>query len=615
MADVYLSYGLRDRDLARAIAEILKSHRLTVASSDRDVFTGEELVQKLEEALCTIVIASPSSLKQPHVMHEAITALELGKLVLLATDDLDRKKIPTRLQKVEILSAAAFEDFAKDLGAVRQYPLKAPVSAPAPRERTFHIGGAAPADEAPPAIGGGVFAPQGAEDDGDDRDALYRERMAADDVPITVGGRAPSPLESPLNERLSLDRLASWTAARTAAANADVVTAARPVRPVAPPPPVEPAEPAPVAMAPPPRSTYSEPSASIPDAAAPRKRKALRDMLPSKSGGSTSLIDYALPAAFILVSGYALVATSLGRDILDKISSLLGWKHEAFSFLGLLSSQKSPATPPADTVDCSVFAPPAAPAGTTVMVQVFLHVPAHAERAAFMASMMDQSAVLKGVKTLEIAVPRGAEVTVSLSGVDLEIDEPQQTVVWRGEPTFCQFVVRLPDGCDGKSFHPVVRIAVAGGLVGRIAFRLAADPAVATPQSSPQGESARRYAHAFLSYASADRREVLKRAQVLEAAGVSFFQDSLKLDPGARWQKEIYRNIDKCDLFLLFWSRAAKSSEWVVKEAEYALRRQVRNGSLPDIVPVILETPPPLPPEGLSEIHFDDRVHHLISIN
>ena len=136
---------------------------------------------------------------------------------------------------------------------------------------------------------------------------------------------------------------------------------------------------------------------------------------------------------------------------------------------------------------------------------------------------------------------------------------------------------------------------------------------VQRPQSAPKGEMAGRYNQAFLSNASPDRKEVLKRAQVLSAAGISFFHDVLSLDPGARWEQEIYKAIDGCDLFLLFWSRAAKESEWVIKEAEYALRCQ-GEGNTPDIVPVILETPPPLPPPpSLAGIHFNDRIHYLIS--
>jgi TIR domain len=114
-------------------------------------------------------------------------------------------------------------------------------------------------------------------------------------------------------------------------------------------------------------------------------------------------------------------------------------------------------------------------------------------------------------------------------------------------------------------------------------------------------------------YASKDREEVLKRVQMLEILRTKFFQDILSLDPGDRWEKKLYENIDRCDLFLLFWSQAAKDSQWVLKEAEYALAHQQKNpGSEPDLVPVVLEQNV-LPPPSLSAFHFNDRISYLIS--
>ena len=88
-----------------------------------------------------------------------------------------------------------------------------------------------------------------------------------------------------------------------------------------------------------------------------------------------------------------------------------------------------------------------------------------------------------------------------------------------------------------------------------------------------------------------------------------------ELSPGERWQKELYRHIDECDLFLLFWSQAAKDSKWVIKEAEYALARQTGDeAGEPDIIPVPLQGPPPvLPPDSLKDIHFDDRIQYFIA--
>jgi hypothetical protein len=58
-----------------------------------------------------------------------------------------------------------------------------------------------------------------------------------------------------------------------------------------------------------------------------------------------------------------------------------------------------------------------------------------------------------------------------------------------------------------------------------------------------RGDSAKQYRKAFLSYATADRAEVLKRAQALKAAHIEFFQDLLHLEPGERWQRRLFEEI------------------------------------------------------------------------
>jgi energy-coupling factor transporter ATP-binding protein EcfA2 len=266
-----------------------------------------------------------------------------------------------------------------------------------------------------------------------------------------------------------------------------------------------------------------------------------------------------------------------------------------------------------DIVDCSVFGPPAAPPGATVLIQVFLHLASQAERANFLATAMDATAKLKGTRALDVSVKRGARVDIVLATLGLSVDEPVQSVVWRGEPTYCQFLVTIPAGTNGQSFFAIVRVSVDGKLIGPIKFRLSSDESASRPTSEPLGNHANSYKYAFVSYAAKDRMEVLKRVQMLEVMKTKFFQDILSLDPGDRWEKKLYENIDHCDLFLLFWSQAAKSSDWVIKEAEYALKRQQLDPQRePDFVPVVLEQNV-LPPPSLSAFHFNDRIGYLVS--
>ena len=133
-------------------------------------------------------------------------------------------------------------------------------------------------------------------------------------------------------------------------------------------------------------------------------------------------------------------------------------------------------------------------------------------------------------------------------------------------------------------------------------------------EPQPRGDVARNYRKAFISYASEDRTEVLKGVQTLNALRVAFFQDVLDLEPGQRWEKALYQQIEGSDLFLLFWSSAARRSSWVGKEIVYALECQKRDPQgAPDIVPVIVKGPPPPPPPAeLAELHFNDRLIYFM---
>ena len=82
-----------------------------------------------------------------------------------------------------------------------------------------------------------------------------------------------------------------------------------------------------------------------------------------------------------------------------------------------------------------------------------------------------------------------------------------------------------------------------------------------------------------------------------------------------RWEKALYKNINNSDLFLLFWSNAAKSSKWVMEEVKYAIGLKEGNDMLPpDIIPIIIEGPPPVSPPGeLSHLHFNDHLIYFMA--
>jgi hypothetical protein len=278
-----------------------------------------------------------------------------------------------------------------------------------------------------------------------------------------------------------------------------------------------------------------------------------------------------------------------------------------------------PEPPPAirDEVDVSAFAPDRVRAGESALVQVYLHLIDQAEAVADRASAADVEARLRGQTTLGLELARGTRVDVMLDGGGLAVDEPIQPLIWRGRPCAVQFVVKA--GADAAAGRAVLtaRALVDGVPLGRLSFSMAVAPAedAAPAQVDLRGEAARRYTRAFLSYSSPDRPQVVKTAQTLRATGIAYFQDILSIEPGAAWRERLFAEIDRCDLFLLFWSSAAAGSDWVRREAEYALaRRRASSDASPDIRPIVLEGPPvPPPPPSLAELHFNDMLRYVVA--
>jgi hypothetical protein len=269
-----------------------------------------------------------------------------------------------------------------------------------------------------------------------------------------------------------------------------------------------------------------------------------------------------------------------------------------------------PTAPQADIVDISVFGPESLRAGSQCLVQVYLHLLDQAAAVLALAKEFNPEATRRGVKTLATEIARGTPIVVILEGHGLSVDHGKQDLVWRGIPDACEFTVAAPAGSAGQSFYPRILVLVNSVPIGSVTFALRVTAVERLAANEIRGERARRYSYAFLSYASPNRAEVLKRVQGLKAARINFFQDLLTLEPGEHWEKRLYEEIDACDLFLLFWSTEAKASPWVMKEVEHALNRQKKSpDQLPHITPVIIEgPPPPSPPEMWRDIHFNDSL-------
>ena len=272
-----------------------------------------------------------------------------------------------------------------------------------------------------------------------------------------------------------------------------------------------------------------------------------------------------------------------------------------------------------DEVSCSVFAPRMVEPGDEMLIQVFAYLPEHSVSVEQMALEADPAAERLGSRPLSEAVTRGERLGFHLSIRGVEIDEPDQEFVWRGEPLAAQFGVFFPEDSRPRNVVGTVIVTKESMPVGHVKFTFR----VMTPGTMKKHNASNPvenvgdfsgYRKAFISYASKDRVQVLPRVQALAAAGIDVFQDFIGLEPGDRWEQGLYKHIDESDVFFLFWSQAARDSKWVLKEAEYARARQAENEeSPPEIIPIIIEGPPPVkPPPELGFLHFNDKYIYLL---
>ena len=304
----------------------------------------------------------------------------------------------------------------------------------------------------------------------------------------------------------------------------------------------------------------------------------------------------------LVTFGTSLRRRKLLSDFVGEEFDEAGGGEESSRTVGVASGEAMSAAPPVaeayveeagaeagdeEEVTSTLYAPSQAAPGDGFLVQVFVHLPEQADSLDELASEADEDAKRRASSKLRKKIRRGTELAFYLHMPGLDVDDPAQACVWDGEPACVQFGVNVPEGCKTGSVIGSVTVSENSVPVGHLKFKFkvaaesAANAAHApTPEPEPAANMV-RYRQAFISYASKDRPEVLKRVQMLNLAKIKFFQDLLTLEPGQTWERLLYEYIDKSDVFFLFWSRAASESEWVRREVEYVKSKTGRGGAGP----------------------------------
>jgi|GEM_PF-423145 len=259
------------------------------------------------------------------------------------------------------------------------------------------------------------------------------------------------------------------------------------------------------------------------------------------------------------------------------------------------SAGSTPAEPAQDVL-ISISAPTTAPPASLFVARFAAYTPEIQESTLkLLGKLAGGDEIYENVRESRWA--HNTRVTVRLIARGLKVDAAEQSFDWRGTRTLLDFTVEVPAEAAFKQTVLRFEVIVAGFDVAPVALPLAIGEGMEERETSTV-EPART---AFASYAHHDKQRVLDRvAAVRIAAGLDVFLDCLSLRPNEKWKPELERRIIDSDLFLLFWSKAAKDSPWVTWEWKTAWEKKPRDRF--QIHPLQYALPPP----ELAELQMDD---------
>lgn len=192
----------------------------------------------------------------------------------------------------------------------------------------------------------------------------------------------------------------------------------------------------------------------------------------------------------------------------------------------------------------------------------------------------------------------------ALTGEHVTITPAQYTFDWNGRENLASFLVQVDADAPRTTlqlcFHVFLGpLQIAFIPLGIIISTLPTD-------TEPRKTEVQAPSSAFASYSSKDAESVSRSLSTLAhwAPTLDIFQDCLDLNPNEVFKPRLEKEIAVREIFLLFWSRNASGSKWVLWEFETARTKKGLNA----ILPMPLEDPAIAPPPpGFEDKHLRDR--------
>lgn len=253
-------------------------------------------------------------------------------------------------------------------------------------------------------------------------------------------------------------------------------------------------------------------------------------------------------------------------------------------------------------VEFGVFSPECIASNSTFCLDVWAYLSSEYSYVLQLTKSLDRTNLL--ARKLGVFVERNALLTIRIEIPELFIQDPFDTVAWNGVPTNASFIVKVPTDIKTGSYPGKVVIAFQGISIAKITFliNISTEPYLNYTDCS---ETIVYPKSAFASYARENRHEVLSRIQGMKkiAPNLNIFIDVFSLRSGQNWLEKLEEHVPNKDVFYLFWSQSASSSEWVEREWKLALHKR----GISYIDPVPLDEPDLVsPPQELASLHFFD---------
>lgn len=265
-------------------------------------------------------------------------------------------------------------------------------------------------------------------------------------------------------------------------------------------------------------------------------------------------------------------------------------------------------------VQFSVLSPECFQKGKFGMIDVFMYEESYRKELDRLISEAENA--IRETNSGAYIVEENARIRIVLTSPDVKIEDNEDLAVWSGRFLRFSYPVCVPKRYKKKQVQFAALIYINNVIASKIRFVANVSqnhfwnyhPA---PKKQRLEITRKDIMSAFISYASKDRSRVAMVVQGIKKARpdlkVFFDVDSLK--SGEYWENTIKKEIVARDIFYLFWSNAARESEWVEKEWRYALTQK----GIDFIDPIAIDSPDTCPPpEELSKKHFNDRMLNYI---